>query len=293
MEIMVQDEMSGKRAPHEVAEAATAAELLQEVCTLFGRTELDSALEVDGVVVCTGVSEGDATVSNLGLHSNSSVVLRHSLERERRRALSMLTGYRCGCCAVDLKRIREWMWDDEEIVLAAIAVQRSAFASASARLKSSGSFMRRAVGQFGFLLQFDSADRRADKTVVLAAVAASSEALEHASESLRADKEVVLAAASSEKRIFWQTLQYASESLRADKEVVLAFVAKNSASLQHASDSLRADKEVVLTAASGEDIFGQSLQYASESLRADKEVVLAFVAKNSAALQFASESLRA
>ena len=83
MEIMVQDEVSGKRAPYEVAEAATAAELLQDACTLFGRKKLDSALEVDGAVVCAGFSEGDATGSSLGLHSNSSVVLRHSFERER------------------------------------------------------------------------------------------------------------------------------------------------------------------------------------------------------------------
>ena len=56
MEPMIRDDVSGKRVRHEVSEMATAGELLQEACALFGREELDSALEVDGAVVCTGVS---------------------------------------------------------------------------------------------------------------------------------------------------------------------------------------------------------------------------------------------
>ena len=46
MEAVFRDDVSGKEASHEVSETATAGELLQEACTLFGREELDSALEV-------------------------------------------------------------------------------------------------------------------------------------------------------------------------------------------------------------------------------------------------------
>ena len=85
MEAVFRDEVSGKQAAREVSETATAAELLQEACTLFGREELDSALEVDGVVVCTGVvggvSGGEASVGSLGVHSDSRVVLCRSRDR--------------------------------------------------------------------------------------------------------------------------------------------------------------------------------------------------------------------
>ena len=79
METVFRDDVSGKEASHEVSETATAGELLQEACRLFGREELDSALEVDGAVVCTGVvggvSGGEASVGSLGVHSDSSLVL--------------------------------------------------------------------------------------------------------------------------------------------------------------------------------------------------------------------------
>ena len=90
---MIRDDVSGKRVRHEVSETATAGELLQEACRLFGREELDSALEVDGAVVCTGVvggvSGGEASVGSLGVHSDSSLVLC----RSRGRVLAVVAGW--------------------------------------------------------------------------------------------------------------------------------------------------------------------------------------------------------
>ena len=89
---------------------------------------------------------------------------------------------------------------------------------------------------------------KADKEIMLAAVAKDGDALEHASEALKVDKEFVLAAVAKNGR----ALEHASEALKADKEVVLAAVAKDGKELQHASEALKADKDVVLAAAKRE-----------------------------------------
>ena len=68
--------------------------------------------------------------------------------------------------------------------------------------------------------------------------------LQKASESLRANKAVVLAAVAENGF----SLEYANEELKADKEVVLAAVAQKGYSLQFANEELKADKEVVLAA---------------------------------------------
>ena len=211
---MIRDDVSGKRVRHEVSETATAGELLQEACTRFGREELDSALEVDGAVVCTGVvggvSGGEASVGSLGVHSDSSLVLC----RSRDRVLAEVAGWdKQGCFHKDSLPV--WAWDDAVVVLAAVVQNGRAF-------------------------------EYADREVVLAAVAAKGWSLQYAGESLRADREVVMAAVTSDTR----ALQYASDSLKADREVVMTAVANPSGfskghygyALEHASDSLKADR---------------------------------------------------
>jgi hypothetical protein len=135
------------------------------------------------------------------------------------------------------------------------------------------------------VLQYASAELRADKKVVLAAVA-NGDALQYASVDLRADKEVVLAAVTQHG---WP-LQYASNKLRADKEFMLKVVAQRGDALMYASEKLRADKKFMLAALALESY---TLKYASEQLRADKEVMLMAVALDGNALRYASKKLRA
>ena len=268
---MIRDDVSGKRVRHEVSETATAGELLQEACTRFGREELDSALEVDGAVVCTGVvggvSGGEASVGSLGVHSDSSLVLC----RSRDRVLAEVAGWNCLVESED--SLPEWAWDDEVVALAAAAC---GIVFVSERLRSSDSFMRDAVKQNGFALRSASVEFQSDKALVLAAVTSRGCSLKYANETLRADKQVVMTAVANN---CW-SLKYASETLKADREVVMTAVAANGDSLEYASESLRADREVVMTAVAAS---GYSLEYASESLRAARGAAAAAAAAVAAA----------
>ena len=283
MEAVFRDDVSGKEAPHEVSETATAGELLQEACRLFGREVLDSALEVDGAVVCTGVvggvSGGEASVGLV--HSDSSLVLR----RSRDRVLAVVAGWDCREDGEDSLPV--WAWDDESVALAVAVSDMNAFEFVSERLKHSDSFMRDVVERGNSLaLEYASAELRSDRELVLAAVAKFGWALLYASKQLRSDKQVVLAAVAEQAR----AIEYACESLRDDKEFMLTAVAKCGLSLSYASEAIRADREVVQFAVAQD---GCSLEFASEELKADKQVVLAAVAQNAAALMFASEELSA
>ena len=90
--------------------------------------------------------------------------------------------------------------------------------------------------------------------------------LTYATDEQRADREVVLAAVAQNG----YALRYASVELRADREVVLAAVAQDGDALQFASVELRADREVVLAAVAQ---YGDALQFASVELRADRYMV--------------------
>ena len=246
MEAVFQDE-SGETATLEVSETATAAGLLREACTLFGREVLDSALEVDGAVVCVGVagnvngyvsgyvSGGEASVGSLGVHSDSRFVLC----RSRDRVLAMVEDV---SASYQKKWIRlpEWVWDDEIVALAAGAAHIDTFKFVSERLRSSDSFMRDVVTRNGRALEHASVKLRADKMLVLTAVAQNGCFLEYASEELKADKQVVLTAVAQQG----SSLSYASEELRADKQVVLAAVAQRTYSIHSASRSLQNDRDV-------------------------------------------------
>ena len=64
--------------------------------------------------------------------------------------------------------------------------------------------------------------------------------MEHASDEFKADKEVVLVAVAQNGN----ALEHASDELKADKEVVLAAVTQRGNALSYASDELKGDKEV-------------------------------------------------
>ena len=141
MEAVFRDDVSGKEATHEVSETATAGELLQEACRLFGREVLDSALEVDGAVVCTGVvggvSGGEASVGSLGVHSGSRLVLC----RSRDRVLAVVAEWQSSWFNPGEDSLPEWAWDDEVVALAALEARFITFKFVSARLRNSDSFM--------------------------------------------------------------------------------------------------------------------------------------------------------
>lgn len=128
---------------------------------------------------------------------------------------------------------------------------------------------------------------RADREVVLAAVAQDGRALQFASELLRADKEVVLAAITQSG--FW-ALKGAGEALRSDKEVVLQAVTKEPAAIEFAGDNMKRDTEVVASVVKQQ---GRLLQHAADNLKADKDIVLTAVRQDPGALEFAAESLKA
>ena len=221
MEAVFRDDVSGKEASHEVSETATAGELLQEACRLFGREELDSALEVDGAVVCTGVvggvSGGEASVGSLGVHSDSRLVLC----RSRDRVLAEVAGWDCWDelnMSIAEECLPAWAWDDEVVVLAAVRLDDNAFKYASERLRHSDSFVRDAVAQNGYVLEYASAALRAEKEVVMTAVKDHGDSLQYASDRLRADKEVVLAAVAESG----SSLKFVSDELQADSEVMAA-----------------------------------------------------------------------
>ena len=265
MEVMCQDELSGKRVSHEMSTTeVSAAELLHDVCALFGREELDSALEVDGAVVCTGVvggvRGGEASVGSLGLHSGSSLVLL----RSRDRVLEVVTEW--GFYPSDT--LPPWAWDDETVALAAIDCEFASVRRVSERLLESDSFMRNAVSQTCQLLGYASAEVQADREVVLAAVTADGRLLRYASNKLQGDKGVVLAAVAEDA----SALRHANEQMRATKDVVLAAVAQDGLVLRRASTELRNDKDVVLAAVTQD---GDARRYASAALQADEDVIAA------------------
>eukprot|EP00928_Gymnodinium_smaydae_P047656 TRINITY_DN31811_c0_g1_i1.p1 TRINITY_DN31811_c0_g1~~TRINITY_DN31811_c0_g1_i1.p1 ORF type:complete len:254 (-),score=60.18 TRINITY_DN31811_c0_g1_i1:288-1049(-) len=129
------------------------------------------------------------------------------------------------------------------------------------------------------------AEIRADREVVLAAVARNGCALEFASDELRADRDVVLAAGEEDAYAF----EFAASALWADRDVVLAAVHRSGSALRCAVAELQADREVVLAAVKQN---GLALRYAAEHLRADHAVVMAAVENDGQALRFADPELR-
>ena len=148
----------------------------------------------------------------------------------------------------------------------------------------------------------DAPDKfKADKEVVMAAVAAWGQAFEYASDELKADKDFIMEVIKKTAlHPEWDeesrgVLQFVSEELKADKEVVMAAVKVQfdghgySGNLQYASEELKADKEVVMAAVEND---GRALKYVSDELKADKEVVMAAVKCDGNALEYADESLQ-
>jgi serine/threonine protein kinase len=157
---------------------------------------------------------------------------------------------------------------------------------ASAELKADREVVLAAVGQDGRALLYTSAELQGDRDFVLAAVWQTGEALQHASAELKADREVVMAAVVQ----VGGALRHAAVELHWDRDFVLAAVRQNGGALGYASAELKGDREVVLAAVRQN---GRALRHASAELRGDREVVLAAVGQNGGALGYASAELKA
>jgi len=128
---------------------------------------------------------------------------------------------------------------------------------------------------------------RADKEVVLAAVAQQGTVVRFAAKALRADREVMIAACSSDAR----ALAYAEGDTGMDLAVLAAAIARDPGALEHACAAAKADRALVL-AAIRQSSGGQAFRYASSAVRADREIALCAVAKDGKMLKFAADSLR-
>ena len=231
MEVMCRDELVTDPLPLEVSADATAAEVLRDACALFGRAEMDTALEVGGVV--WEADSGDVSAGSLGLEADSTVVLR----RDRARVLAIATRWR----GLSPRELPAWAWNDEVVVLAAVSHCGWSLHYASAALRDNEHVAGAAVWDDPTAVVHVSTRLRADEAFMLNAVRRSGYALEYASAALR-DNETVVTAAVEEHAY---TLQYASDRLRGNEPIVLKAVRQKGFSLQYASSALRDNETVV------------------------------------------------
>lgn len=134
-------------------------------------------------------------------------------------------------------------------------------------------------------LQPASAEQKADRQFVLAAVAETGGDLRYAAGPLKSDREVVMAAVKQSGGALW----HAAAKLKADPEVVLEAVKEDAGALWYASAKLKTNREFVLQCVA---VNGNSLRYVATALKDDREVVLTAVAQDRTALRYASASLQ-
>jgi hypothetical protein len=177
---------------------------------------------------------------------------------------------------------------DRTVVLAAVSDKSagsSALQWASEELRADPDVVRCAVRNFPKAFQHALGEAATgDRGIVLQAVEGDGRNLQYAAVSLRADKEIVLVAVASEGGgglRGWGgggglALEFASEELQADKEVVLLALSPRNSHLNW-------------FAVRGT---GSALEFASEELQADEEVVLAAVTNHGSAVIYAANKFR-
>lgn len=142
-------------------------------------------------------------------------------------------------------------------------------------------FVELALRVSGWTLHSASDAVRADKRLVLIAVASDGTALEHGSPQLKDDPDVVLASGH---------LQFASKRLRDDPRVVLAAVQRGGSLLEHASKRLRSDPGMVRAAVASD---GSALEFASTAIKNNKDIVkVAVTTSGGYAFMHASKELQ-
>ena len=170
-----------------------------------------------------------------------------------------------------LKYASEELQSDKEIVVEAITNNGEALRYANEEFLESREFVLLAAKTFGWVFDIKGSWEGFNRRCVLS--------------EFRADKEIVMTALANDGT----ALELLSDAMKADKEVVLFAFSNGCKNLYHVSDELKADKDVVLAAVSND---GNALKYASDELKADKEVVMAAIKYDGKALQYASEELQ-
>eukprot|EP00754_Rhynchopus_humris_P031940 Rhum_TRINITY_DN15368_c0_g2::Rhum_TRINITY_DN15368_c0_g2_i1::g.152866::m.152866 len=249
MEVMCRSELVAEPLPYVVSPDATVADVLRDVCALFGREEKDAALEVDGVEVCASDEKEDVEVGSLGLHADSSVVLRLC----RKRVLALVQagteveeGELCGDEFPSHLRdaLPAWVWDDETVMAAAAARSAFVLVYASVAMRDSESVVMSAVKKQACVFKHASRRLRDTDSIVAEAVSHDGYALKYASIRLKDSESIVTAALETSGQI----LIYAGEKMQDTESVVLNAVCRDAAALQYASDRLRDTVSVFLPA---------------------------------------------
>ena len=106
---------------------------------------------------------------------------------------------------------------------------------------------------------------------------------------LRADREVVLAAMAHNPLALGAGSAALRREFGADRAAMLAACQKSGAVLRYATEDLRSDKELVLAAVTSD---GNALQFAVKALQSNRQIVLAACQSQGGALRFASAHLR-
>ena len=218
------------------------------------------------------------------------------------------------------KDLADQFKNDQEILLAAIKLDITAFGFALTALKNEHAFVLTAVKQNGLILQFVSDDLKSNREIVLAAVSSDGMALKYASDDLLIDQEIVALAlknnlqfdtlvkgnmvwfekmmqkAEIRELIEWHLFELSKFDLGAFpyqnnvKKYVLAAVKYNGRLLRYAGPLMREDREVVMQAVKQD---GWALASAAEAFKSDRTVVLEAVKQNGLALKESSDDLKA
>eukprot|EP00754_Rhynchopus_humris_P019654 Rhum_TRINITY_DN14648_c5_g1::Rhum_TRINITY_DN14648_c5_g1_i1::g.107566::m.107566 len=289
MEITCHDGLSGRSEVVEVS-SETASQLLTQVCALFGRTEEDAALEVDGEVVWVGGQcAPEVPLRSLSL---GRVVLRRGLER----VLSMARDWE------QHDDMPWWAWEERVVVMEAVRSHPSSLEHAGA-WRNDREIVLEAVKRNGRSLAHAGHCLRSDREVVITAVRQCGAALEY-TDDFRNDRALVLEAV----RQSWTAFEFADD-FRNDREVALEAVKQCGFSMVYADESLRTDRAFVLEAARHT---GSVLEYVAVNralvleavrqagtafwftgdFRDDREVALEAVKQCASSFEFAGEGLR-
>eukprot|EP01043_Picozoa_sp_COSAG02_P052745 COSAG02_NODE_5730_length_4084_cov_2.138269_2_plen_898_part_00 len=137
----------------------------------------------------------------------------------------------------------------------------------------------------GTELKFAADALRADRQLVLDAVAHSAAAFRYASTNLREDRQFVVAATTENADV----LRYVPERLRADREFILASAQQNGAVLRYATSALQDDEAIVLAAVSHNAL---AFTFSSTRLQQEKKVALLAVSQDASILALLSPDLR-
>ena len=186
-----------------------------------------------------------------------------------------------------LKYASKALQNDEEVVLAAVTNNHSAFRYANDCFKCNKAIVLIVVANCGYALSQVHHSLQDDKVVVLAAVNNNVRAFKFASYRVKKDRSLVLFAAKN-----GCSIEYIPEDFLSDKDVVLAAMKSGASSgwgFERADDTLKNDRSFVLNVVS---YCGEAFRCLPMMLRSDKEVALLAVTRYIFAFRYVGEVLK-